>query len=59
MVQVCFACMHVCAHVSLVPQSQERVLDPLQLEFQIMVSYHVCAKNQTWVLWQSSKWLPE
>jgi hypothetical protein len=33
----------------------QKVLEHLELELQILVSHHVGAGNQTWVLCQSSK----
>ena len=27
----------------------KRALDPLELEVQTVVSYHICAENQTWM----------
>ena len=42
-VHLWFACMYACV----------RVPDPLELELQTVVSYHVDAGNQTWVLWIS------
>lgn len=36
----CSACMDVCAY-----RGQERELDPLELEFQMVVTHHVCAGN--------------
>ena len=42
------------AHIPGVCRGWKRVLDPLQLELQMVVSCHVGAENQTWVLWKSS-----
>ena len=34
---------------------QEKVMDSLRLELQMVVSHHVAAGNQTWVLYKSNK----
>lgn len=41
-------------HLQAGPGSQ-KVLDPPVLELQIVVIHHVCARNQTWVLWKKSQ----
>lgn len=38
-------------------RGQKRNPNPLQLELQIFVSYHVGSGNQTQVLWKSSQWV--
>lgn len=47
----CFACMYTC--VSYVYLVSPEVLDPLELE--VVVSHHVGAGNQSWVLYKSSQ----
>ena len=47
---VCFVRISVC-----VCGSQKRALDLLELELQMIVSYHVCAGYRTLVLWKSSQ----
>ena len=45
-----FACMY-----ALPKGGQEEALGPLKLELQAIVSYHMGAGNQTWVLYKSSQ----
>lgn len=43
---VCSACMYMCVpHVCLVPVSQKRTLDLLELELKMVVSHHMDAGN--------------
>lgn len=49
-------CVYVCAPcMYLVPRSQKRAKDPLELELEIVVSCHLGAVNQTWILSVISK----
>jgi hypothetical protein len=48
-------CQHINMCTTCMPGDQERVLDPLELELQIVVSYHVGIRNQTWVPCKSLK----
>lgn len=51
----CFACIHVSiSHVSSVCGGQNWVLDPLELELQMVLNHHVGARNQTQVFCKSS-----
>ena len=46
-------CLHACLCATCMPGAhggQEK--DPLELELQMLVSHHVGARNQTWVLWK-------
>jgi hypothetical protein len=36
-------------------RDQKPVLDSLELKIQIAVEHHVDVRNQTWVLWNSSR----
>ena len=48
---MCFVSMYVCVpHVIGV---QKGVLGALELELQMVVSHHVGAGKQTWVLWKN------
>lgn len=51
---MCVCVQHV--HEVLTEASQMRVLvsGPLKLELLVVVSYHVDAGSQTWVLWKSA-----
>ena len=42
--------MYVLGVVHIAQEGQKRALDPLGLELQMVVSYHVGAGNQIWVL---------
>lgn len=42
-------CMSVCLYVCMCTRGY-KVLDPLELELQMIESYHVGIRNQTWVL---------
>lgn len=45
--------VHARAHTG-----QSSMSDPLELEFQMAVSHHVGARNQTWVFWEApAVWL--
>lgn len=52
----CFVSIHVCVTLreTWVPQWLCRASDPLELEFQVVVSCHLGAGNRTWVLCKSS-----
>lgn len=57
-----FKCMSVCLHehmcTAFMPgtgRGQKRALHPLVLELQVIVSLHVGARNQTWVLQMSNR----
>jgi hypothetical protein len=47
--------VHICAMcMSAARRDQKRASDPLEVEFQMVVSYCVSARNRTWVLHKSS-----
>ena len=51
-------CLHIClciTSVLLANRSRKRALDPLKLEFQAFVCYHVLTGDLTQVLCKSSK----
>lgn len=48
-------CLGKCTEVHMSWETQKRVLDPLELELQKIVSRHIGAKNQTQVLCKSSR----
>ena len=56
-----YVCLHICAYMcdimcmSYGHGGQERMLDPLKLKLQMIISYHVGAENQTQDLYKSSK----
>lgn len=47
----CMSAYHMCAGAQV---NQKRVLDPLDLELQMVVRYHVGSGNQTCILWNGS-----
>lgn len=47
-------CLHLCLCVKC-QESQERNLDLLELELQMIVRSHVDAGNQTLILWRSNQ----
>jgi hypothetical protein len=52
-------CSNLCLITNYVPsglKGQKRASDPLRLEFQMIVSCHMGAEDQTRVLWKSSQW---
>ena len=52
-----FGCIYVYCMCTCCPQ---RVLDTLELELQLVMSHHVGAGKQAWVLYKSSRYsLPE
>ena len=52
----CFAsCVSLCHTCVRCAGGQEKTLDSLELELQLVVSCHVGARNQTQVLWKSSR----
>lgn len=52
----CFVWVYIWVlHVCIVRRSQNRTPDPMELELQNVVSYCVCARNQTQVPWKNSQ----
>jgi hypothetical protein len=50
--------LHICLCAMYMPGAkggQKRAPDPLELEFQMVVTYHVGARNQKQVIWKSSQ----
>ena len=53
-----FACRYVCMcpmHMFGGLRGQKKAWDSLELELQMLVSCHVGAGNQTWILWKNSQ----
>ena len=51
----CF-CMYICVpYICVIAFGGQKRVGPLELELQMVVSYHVGAENQTWVFCKSSK----
>lgn len=52
----CFVCLYVCVPhmMSGACGAQKREYNPLELEFQVIVSHHMGAGSRTWSLWKSS-----
>lgn len=51
----CFACMDICELcVCSAYRGQKKALNFLELELAV-VSYHVGARNRTWVFWKGNK----
>lgn len=47
-------CIYESLHLFLVPRGQKRVLDSLELELKMVMSYHEDAGNWMWILCKSS-----
>lgn len=52
---VFLAYMYMCKPQVCSAHGQKRVLDPLDLELQIVMNHHMCAGNYTQVLCKSNK----
>jgi hypothetical protein len=53
-----YECLYVCIHTTCMSGAcggQKQKPGPLEMELQMIVSHHVGARNQTWVLSKSNK----